>query len=41
MGMEICKYDSAFFTWYKADILEGIACVHVDDILYAGTDNFL
>ena len=40
MGMQMCKYDPALFYWKPHGETEGIICVHVDDFLSAGTENF-
>ena len=40
LGMKVCKYDNAVFLFRKGD-LQGLVLVHVDDMLYFGTDEFL
>ena len=40
LGMKLTAYDQAVMT-YKTNVLEGIVMIHVDDILYFGTQNFL
>lgn len=38
--MRICRTDPAIFYYYKHDELQGIAGIHVDDIIFAGSDQF-
>ena len=37
LGMKISHLDPALFFWWHGNILAGVMCVHVDDILWAGT----
>ena len=39
-GMVMCKLDQAMFLYFSEGVLSGIACLHVDDILWAGTADF-
>ena len=39
LGMKICQYEEAVF-YYRSDELDGILIIHVDDMLYAGTESF-
>ena len=34
------EIDKALFRWYQDDQLKGIFLMHVDDFLFAGTDQF-
>ena len=38
--MRMCQVDSALFYWLNNSVLEGIVCVHVDDLFWAGTEAF-
>ena len=40
LGMKMCKYDSAVFS-YRTGELEGLILLHVDDMLYFGSRTFL
>ena len=40
LGMQISRLDPALFFWRRKNVLSGIMCVHVDDILWAGTPEF-
>ena len=40
LGMTVGKFDKGLFT-FKIDGLEGVILIHVDDLLYAGTEKFL
>ena len=40
LGMRICSLDPAFFYWIHKGVFSGVMCIHVDDILWAGTDDF-
>ena len=40
LGLVICKLDPALFFWYKNEMLSGIICIHVDDFIWAGTQEF-
>ena len=40
LGMKVGELDKALFT-FKKEALEGLIIVHVDDMLYVGTDVFL
>ncbi len=40
VGMVVCKYDQALFTFYSGNRLSGVLTVHVDDILFGGEDDF-
>ena len=39
-GMKVCSVDPALFYFPTTNGLAGIICVHVDDLLWAGTDEF-
>ena len=39
-GMVVSKLDQALFLYFVKGVLSGIACLHVDDILWAGTPDF-
>ena len=39
-GFKEISGDSAFFTYHKAGELMGFACIHVDDLLLMGNDDF-
>ncbi len=41
LGLTPCDLDPALSYWYKNGKLEGIMCVHVDDILWGGSENFI
>ena len=41
LGMTVGRLDKAMFTFKTAETLEGIILVHVDDLIYAGTEEFL
>ena len=34
------KLDKSLFRWYEGEILQGIFLMHVDDFLFAGSNNF-
>ena len=40
-GMKMCALDLAMFYYQKNNQLSGVLCIHVDDLLFAGTDDFL
>ena len=40
LGMKISHLDPALFFWWHGNILAGVMCIHVDDILWAGTSLF-
>ena len=40
LGMKESKCDKALFTWRKEN-LEGVVLLHVDDILYFGSRDFI
>ena len=40
LGMRISQLDPALFFWWRGNVLSGIMCVHVDDILLGGTSDF-
>ena len=40
LGAKQCKFDGALFMWYDADVLCGIVIIHVDDMLFGGTEKF-
>ena len=40
LGMQISQLDPALFFWWRGNVLSGIMCVHVDDILLGGTSDF-
>ena len=40
LGMKISHLDPALFFWWHGNILAGVMCIHVDDILWAGTSVF-
>ena len=39
LGMKVGNFEEAMFT-FKTNSLEGLIIIHVDDMLYAGTDKF-
>lgn len=39
-GMKICDVDPALFYCISSDNLSGLICVHVDDLMWAGTQAF-
>ena len=40
LGMKISHLDPALFFWWHGNKLAGVMCVHVDDILWAGSSLF-
>ena len=40
LGVKLSSYDSALFTWKYEGQVEGVVCVYVDDLLWAGTCKF-
>ena len=40
LGLIVCKLDPALIFWFINDSLHGIICIHVDDLIWAGTDDF-
>ena len=40
LGMKISSLDSAVFYWIRDGLTAGVMCIHVDDILLAGTRSF-
>ena len=40
LGMKISHLDLALFFWWHGNVLAGVMCIHVDDILWAGTPLF-
>ena len=40
LSAKMCSVDNSLFRWYKHGRLQGIMCVHVDDFLYSGTEDF-
>ena len=40
LGCERSMYDPAFFIYFKDQVLSGIVCLHVDDELGTGNDDF-
>jgi hypothetical protein len=40
LKMLVCRLDSALFYWLQNGKLAGLICVHVDDLFWAGTDDF-
>ena len=40
LGMKISRLDPALFFWWHGNVLAGVMCVHVDDILWGGTPLF-
>ena len=40
IGMKKSLYDEALFYWKKDGIIEGLMSLHVDDILYGGSEQF-
>ena len=40
LGMKIRRLDPALFFWWHGNVFSGVMCVHVDDILWAGTPEF-
>ena len=40
LGMKISSLDSAVFYWIRDGVTAGVMCIHVDDILLAGTRSF-
>ena len=40
VGMRMCSVDSAVFYYIHDGKLEGVVCMHVDDIFWAGTTRF-
>ena len=41
LGVQPLKYDKAAFLWKNYDRVEGAILMHVDDLLYFGTDDFM
>ena len=39
-GGTISMYDNSLFMWHKDDVLVGIMTIHVDDLIYCGTDEW-
>ena len=39
-GMVVSKLDQALFLYFTNGILSGIVCLHVDDMLWSGTEEF-
>ena len=40
LGMKISRLGPALFFWLHGNVFSGVMCVHVDDILWAGTPEF-
>ena len=40
LGLHMCSYDNAVFSYIIDGKLEGIICLYVDDFLYCGTEKF-
>lgn len=40
IGLIMCKYDHAMFSYVVNGTLEGLICLYVDDFLYCGTSTF-
>ena len=40
IGCEQSKIDKSLFRWYEDGKLQGLSLMHVDDFLYAGSQNF-
>lgn len=40
LDVDVCPTDSGFFTWRKKGEVCGIMCVHVDDIMWGGNQDF-
>ena len=41
LGMVVCTYDRAVFTYRADNSVDGIILIHVDDLLYFGSQRFL
>ena len=40
MGLKMCSYDNAIFSYSYKGVFQGLICIYVDDFLYCGTDIF-
>ena len=40
LKMQNIMLDEAVFVWKPGDRVEGLVCLHVDDLIWVGTDNF-
>ena len=40
MGLKMCSYDNAIFSYSCQGIFQGLICVYVDDFLYCGSTSF-
>jgi hypothetical protein len=40
LGMQVSHLDPALFYWWNKGVFSGVMCIHVDDILLAGTESF-
>ena len=40
LSAKMCSVDNSLFRWYKHGRLQGIMCVHVDDFLWCGSQEF-
>ena len=40
LSVRMCSLDNSLFRWYNNGKLEGVICIHVDDFLYCGTQEF-
>ena len=41
VGCQVAHLDKGLFSYYLNNKLQGIVCIHVDDLLYAGSSNFI
>ena len=41
LGLKVCSYDNAVFSYLVDGKLEGVLCLYVDDFLLCGTDAFM
>ena len=41
LGVSLSSYDQAHFYWHDSGVLSGVIMCHVDDFLFAGTDEFI
>ncbi len=41
LGLTPCNLDPTLSYWYKNGKLEGVMCIHVDDILWGESENFI
>ena len=40
LGLENLKLDEAVYIWKQRNVVQGILCIHVDDFMWCGNDEF-